>query len=163
MVSTSGCTFATPQRFKRMSKSKSHSRSPKSEAETKLDFKCFLGSLGGTGLSPPELSVRRLAFQPGPGWYFPDPPGLISPAFFLVLSILLGSPVTFQHANHWQQSLVYLKGFLWLPVTVLITDRWLSLPVSKSEGPLSLLRLSLLPQASCYVQDCGSSVSLPLR
>lgn len=74
MVSTSGCTFATPQRFKRMSRSKSHSRSRKSEAETKLDFKCFLGSLGGTGLSPPELSVRRLAFQPGPGWYFPDPP-----------------------------------------------------------------------------------------
>lgn len=123
----------------------------------KLDFKCFLGSVVGTGLSPPELSVRRLEFQPGPGWYFSDPPGLVSPALFPVLSILLGIPVTFQHTNHWQQSLVYLKGFLWLSVTVLITDRWFSLPVSKS---LSLLRLSLPSQASCYFQDYSSSISL---
>lgn len=38
-----------------------------------------------------------------------------------------------------------------------------ALPVSKSEGLLSLLRLSLLPQASCYFQDCGSSISLSLE
>lgn len=89
-------------------------------------------------------------------FFWPPWPGFSS-FFFPVFSILLGIPVTLQHTNHWQQSLVYLKGFLWLPVTVLITDRWFSLPVSKS---LSLLRLSLASQASCYFQDCGSSISL---